>query len=304
MQVPNVDVNRPPAVRNSSAANVTVPDSRLVTPKLPAPGRGAATILDKLNVPKLDRAKADAYVAAEAGRLGISDAQLAAEAVRSQGIVVTGKALAAAAGLEPLAGNDALRRGLQHLGSSRRVPAAANAAPGADDIALRWKEANDRRERAQAEGARQKQRDLEARIAQAASLPPRPPDAPGPRANMPMRYLVAGDTEYLQRIMGPTPFVPTQVYVEAAKVNRLVDSMLGVRPLPRGFYEPPVRLGPNMEILDGHNRLVAATIVSARTGRPVFESWGPNAILRDPGAPLPAGARQPRGGGWMLKVKP
>lgn len=323
MQVSDVDVDNPPPVRRGGSASsqpsssppppplaAAAPSAAAVTPRLPDIGARARVVLERLAPPSLDRAAAEAYLAAHASRPGISEAQLVAEAMRRQGLMVTGKQLAVAADLpSQLAGNEALRQAARHLSLNPRTQAAVELAangsndPAVVDIASRWRQANDRLEERRIAVRQEQQRELRERIAQAPPLPARPANAPPATARTPQRYLVEGDTEYLQRIMSAVPLVPTQVHVDAAKVNRLIDSMMTGRTVPPGLYEPPLRLnGLNVE--DGHNRLVAAVVVSQLTGRPLFESWGPNAILPNPGAPLPLGVREQRGTGWNLRVNP
>lgn len=65
----------------------------------------------------------------------------------------------------------------------------------------------------------------------------------------------------------------------------------------------PVRIGDDMTIHAGHHRVIAATILSLRTGRPVFSSQGPNAILGSFEKPVGT-ARQSRGLDWRLRVDP
>jgi hypothetical protein len=336
MQMPDVDIHNPPgrgvSPSNTSRSATAPPPpppstppappappgtssrpadfrTEVVVPRQPTVGPGARDILERLPITNLDRGRADAYIAANAGRPGASDAQLAAEAIRAQGLLVTGKQLAEAAGLpSPLTGNEALRQAMQHLRLSPETRGALVAGAGGaavpEDLAERWKVANDRRDVLRTAALEQERRALDERIAQAARLPPRPPNAPRATRALPDRYLVPGDTDYLDQIMGATPFRPSQVHVEARKVNALVRDMLGIEALPRSIVESPVRIGPGLLIEDGHNRLVAATIVSARTGRPLFQGWGTNGILPDPGTALPQGVRQERGAGWRLRVDP
>ena len=204
-----------------------------------------------------------------------------------------------------MAGNAALRDAVEHLRTSPEVkspiestPARANE-PDAADV---WRNGQDYLNRAEVGALRQRRLELEARIAEARRLPPRPSDAPPARGFMPDRYIVEGDSEYVRQIMEGTQLMRTQSRIDAHRVNELVDAMLAGQHVPTAI-EQPVRVGNNM-VGDGHHRLVAARIVSLRTGRPMFANRGPNAVFREPSPLL---KELGTGAGlidWDLSVRP
>jgi len=127
-----------------------------------------------------------------------------------------------------------------------------------------------------------------------------PQGAPGDRpmgninsGTRPRRQLVEGDTPYLENIMDGAKYRTAQNSVSASIVNKNVEEMLpgGWQPEPG---EPPIHIGPDGTLGNGHHRMIAATIVSKLTGRPII--GGPDAIL--PEGSYQFGPTEMVGGGW------
>ncbi len=321
MRVDGVDVHHPPPVRPPAPIGSGPPPKKTgapalptkvtpikneVTPLPPQPGDSAGQILDRLNVPGLNRAQADAYIASNRQRPGISDVQLAAEAVRNQGKPVLGRQLSQAAGLsDPLAGNAELRKAIAHLGMPPQVRTAAatgSLRSSPPDYAAEWLRRNLALDDARAGQLRERRLQFEQRAAAAPPLPPQPPGVPGNPVT-PQRYMVEDDIDYLNRIMAGTQLRPSQERIRASRVNELVDSMLAPGPRPIPPNELPVRISDGL-VGEGHHRVIAARIVSLRTGRPMFASQGPNAILPDPAPLLQRVAVEERAVEWRLAVDP
>ncbi len=102
---------------------------------------------------------------------------------------------------------------------------------------------------------------------------------------MPRRELVAGDKQYVGRVMNGSGIHPTQKDIYASRVNHYVREILRTGQMPPSVKDGvPVVLqrqgkGSELIIANGHHRVVAGKIASRLTGRPLLPSQ------RVPGSP-------------------
>ncbi len=278
-----------------------VKEARGIVDGLVAGDRTARRALENL-----DMKRVQAYLNIHARRGGVHPAQLAAEAVLEQDLLVNPRLLSAAGKVDKTAIGDLVSRARRRISGmdlilDREARNVINSAKKFEENVL----AAER---------------LAARQADAALFDPpanrvisgagsRPTRQDGFR---PGTTLVEGDAAYVQTIMRDSRFVPVQHYIHVPRVNKYARELIdGSLDWDLNDYSSPaniIMIGPQGQILQGHHRLVGGEIASQLTGRPLIGPRGSGAIIPEdrihywqPGNPTNAhiqNPKDPRGNGW------